>query len=484
MGRGVDEGASRRRRALSLIGVFVALIGAVVVWQRVADDDQGADTDLIEAPGDLRFDTPEQALDNFLAAFASGEFELAVDMLSNETRAVFSRFDANGVTTLPSDERLPAFDLGAVGDAFFLPAHVGGELLELAALSGTLPVDLRDGVSERQAAIDGDTATITGSLGNGLETTVRLTTTADGTWRIEQIATPGGDPTTVPFSAAPGNEPPARTPDQISRYADRFDMTSGEAFAVASLRIVEADDFFSLNRVTGTSALLAQSRAINEFDVRLIAGPPARALLENIDDPVEYFQRWGGGMPALWAEADALGGMYVDPVGPYEVVGTDAHPTVDQFTVVSVVDGDGVAYDVTVIDVGTKGWRLEQILASGGDPDIVPLSGPSGVEVLPGTEVCWDHIRFDCGSNFAPQDVPEIAAFTEALESSADAATASADLRNLEIELIPDLDQMCATMQGQRTDLTFPQSWIDLAPIIIEKHCPGEASRLVPGDGS
>ena len=124
-------------------------------------------------------------------------------------------------------------------------------------------------------------------------------------------------------------------------------------------------------------------------------------------------------------------------------------------------------------------FLVRQIAIDDGDPNQFPFSGPTIDNPFAGSEVCWDHIRFDCSRQFDPNDAPaveEIRARVTAGEITD--AEAAAEIAAISATAVPDLPQMCATMQGLRSDLVFPQSWVDLAPVIVEDHCPGDPSLL------
>ena len=483
---GVEEPASPLRRALVVAVVFVCLVGAMVVRQRLTRDDWDpvtADPALPTSAAALDFSTPDETLDNFLVALADGTYDLATEMLSDATLTKSAgQIDMSGFTTLRGEEAISVIDFGGIGNASFLPRHIGTEFMERAAGSGSFPIDLSGGIAERSTTVTDDSARVNGTLGNGLTVTVDLSRNDADEWRIDRVSTPGGDPDAMPFSAPPGHEPPVRAPDQMERYTDRFPMDDAETFAVTALRLVETGDFFSLERLLGSSAWMGTARGVS-FDVEQLAVPAARTIFEgaDFDDLRTLLTRWDGGVAELWRRADALDAMYVDPVGPYTVddVGTGPPASNDPVSVVTVTDGEGTTYRVSVIDVGEHGWRLHQILADGGDPEIVPLSGPTGVEASEGTVVCWDHLRYDhvaCDRQMPDELLPGATEIIEAARAGEIPGAGAAEIAALRAGFGPA--EICATMQGYRDDVTFPPDAVELAPVIAAEICPGDPALL------
>ncbi|MEM9202505.1 MAG: hypothetical protein AAGC53_12625 [Actinomycetota bacterium] len=486
MGGGSDSNTTTSRRSVGpIIVVFVALVAGVVGRELLTDetwDPVSAEPPLPPSASGLGFTTPADALDHFVRAVNDGQFDLAADMLSQQTRAdVGGNLDISGLTTRSDDSAAELLDI-RIDDANFLPNHMVARMAELAAVDGSLPIDLRGGITNRTTTtIGGGRVHIEGTLASGTGVTAVMTQNAADEWRVEQLRVDGGDPDHLPFSAPPGQEPPPQTADDVARYADRIVSENAEGFAIATLRLVEADDFFTLERVLSSKSLLGVGRGLGRLDISQLATFRARSIFAGYDleTLAAVGASWDGLLADVWRSADALGAMYVDPVGPYSVESSQPSTEDATHTIVDITDNAGITYRVTVVEVEGHGWRLEQILALGGDPDTLPLSGPTGIEAPPGAVVCWDHVRYEGCDQTHPIEQARI----QELRDLADAgelapAVAAAEITKVRAEL-PLLDGLCATMQGNRNDLVFSKATIDLAPSVVEDYCPGEPSLLV-----
>lgn len=458
------------------------LIGFAIVLALLAaacsDEWDPAATEPALPPNILEMDvsSPEAVLDHAIAAWQDGDFELLSRLLTADARGrMLINLELDGVST---DTDQIGFELRDVNSSSH--EHIR-EMFVGAAIAGTLPIDLSEGVRDRATEQAGDEATIRGRLGDGTSVIATLWAQENGEWRLHQIRTTDGDRDVVPFSAPAGGEPAPRTPRELTSTDTMLPTGDPASLAVVILRLVEVGDFPRLSYLFDRPAL-----------VQLQASSPAAFTTpagRDIVADLSLQHRWGGLWSAIWTEAVALDAMYVDPEGPYGVVSVTMETGLDlQFrdgdaVVVTVTDRNDVAFEVRLLEVEPGVHQLLQVLEPGGDPHRYPFSGPTGIVATPGTEVCWDHTRYDCDEDFDRNLIP---AYGD-LRAEIDAGTiddADGFVRLQEFEnLISRLPAMCAAMQGS-VDVerrTFPVELVDIAPLVVEHYCPGDPALLVVG---
>lgn len=327
-----------------------------------------ADPELPPSILEMDVSSPDAVLDHTIDAWQDGDFELLSQLLTSDARGrIMLNLDMDGISTDPTQV---GFELRDVNQASH--EHIR-EMFDGAAVSGTLPIDLTGGITNRSADITIDTATISGALADGSVVVATLWRQPNNEWRLHQVRTHDADPDVVPFSAPPGAEPPPRDRASLSSTDTLLPTTDPAALAEVSLRLVEAGDFprlvFLFNREVFVQ--LTGGGAVEAFTT-----PAGHEILADLTLQHE----WGGLWSAIWTEAVALDAMWIDPEGPYTIGEVRDDPgTVVPFAaggtvVVDVTDNTGTRYEVRLVDVGAGVYQLLQIKGPGGADDRYPFS--------------------------------------------------------------------------------------------------------------
>ena len=440
----------------------------------------------------LDLSTPDAALDAFLDAWNRGDYHAATMLLDLESSTALRRSDPwypfeQETEGLFVDE--PAWDSPEADYPLLVDTDLNQFMeqfqrwMEAGARIGAFRLDLSAGVTDRSVIDTTDqTGGLIGTLGDGTEVVVTFTTDPEGRFRVRQFATEGGDPAALPFSTPDNAGSAPIAAGDFEPFYDSIPYDDPAELADFVLTTIAERDFISMRFTLDLTAFIEIVNAEPRVDERVFgtptSGPIVADVLESfLEDPQAPYAD-----ALIFRRVAEIGALYVDPIPPFAIDGVEQAepPFADEpFTVVTVTDSMGQEIRVWMSEPNPGEFLVRQIAIDDGDPNQFPFSGPTIDNPFAGSEVCWDHIRFDCSRQFDPNDAPaveEIRARVTAGEITD--AEAAAEIAAISATAVPDLPQMCATMQGLRSDLVFPQSWVDLAPVIVEDHCPGDPSLL------
>lgn len=491
---------TNRRRAMAAVLVGALGVAVVVGIGSIDGEDTGPTetideteldgVDLRPSYWELDLSTPEAALATFLAHWRRGDFATVWSVLSRDTQVQSMNWqsssggEAHGL--LVDDPRSNVFDLITfeIDDGTsFGSAAVFHDLVTAASERGLLRIDLFGGINDQILVIESSgSVAIEGRLGDGTAVTVSLSASPTGRWHIDQVVVPGGTEAAFPFSTPDSGPTAAVDTTAFIPFYDLLNLDTPQAAALTALTAIEQGDFFTLSMLLDLAATTETVQSLNNSDLSGMVPPAARDVAFATFGPGRHLPQ------ETWRAAWEIGTFYIEPVGPFkaELLGEETKDDAT-ITIVQIEGSDGKTVNVRLTQPRRDQWRIRQILAPGGDPDLFPLSGPTGVEAQPGSEICWDHIRYSC------EDTHTDLALTTAAQTQIDAIRTAAEANEITpadaASLIASLtatghlpvNEMCATMQGYRNDLTFTAEQIAEAPRIIDEACPGDPSLLAEG---